>query len=110
MERSHLTDDQEFYNKGNIFSDLEKQKEALRKWEHTYNFKRPHQALGYLTPMQFYKLWKKDKEKAYAITEKWQEYLKKQSIRLAKARRIKRKEQIYEAKLQLIDCQLCSVA
>lgn len=128
VERSHLTDDLEFYNKGNTFNDLEKQKEASRKWEDDYNFKRPHQALGYLTPMQFYKLWKKDKEKAYAITEKWQEYLRRQSIRLAKARKIKRKEQIdslmtfidaklnqekeqiYEAKLQLIDCQLCSVA
>ncbi len=128
VERSHLTDDQEFYNKGNRFSDLEKQKEALRKWEDDYNFKRPHQALGYLTPMQFYNLWKQDKEKAYAIVKKWQEYLKKQRIRLVKARRIKRKEQIdslmtfidaklnqekeeiYEAKLQLINCQLCSVA
>ncbi len=128
VERSHLTDDQEFYSKGNVFNDLDKQKEASNKWEHTYNFKRPHQALGYLTPMQFYKLWKKDKEKAYAITRKWQEYLKKQRIRLAGARKIKRKEQIdslmtfidaklnqekeeiYEAKLQLINCQLCSVA
>lgn len=128
VERSHLTDDQEFYSKGNILSSLDKQIKALRKWEYTYNFKRPHQALAYLTPMEFYKLWKRDKEKAYAISEKWQEYLRKQSIRLAKARKIKKKEQIdslmafidaklnqeketiKQAKLQLINCQLCSVA
>jgi len=128
VERSHLTDDMEFYNKGNIFSDLSKQIEALRGWENVYNFKRPHQALGYLTPMEFYGLWKKDKEKAYAIVEEWQEYLKKQRIRMARSRKIKKREQIdslmafidaklnhkkddvSEAKLQLINCQLCSVA
>jgi len=128
VERSHLTDDMEFYEKGNLFNDLQQQKEATRKWENDYNLKRPHQALGYLTPMEFYALWKKNPEKVYAITEKWQEYLRKQRVRLAKARRIKKKEQIdtlmrfinaklkrnkqevEDAKLQLIDCQLCSVA
>ena len=128
VERSHLTDDLEFYNKNNISGDLETQRKKSKMWEYSYNFKRPHQALGYLTPMEFYELWKKNPEKAYAITEKWQKYLRKQSIRLAKARKIKKKEQIdslmafidakldykkeevYEAKLQLINCQLCSVA
>lgn len=127
VERSHLTDELEFYGRQNLYKDFEKQKEALRKWEHIYNFKRPHQALGYLTPMKFYELWKESPKKAYEITDKWQVYLKKQSKRLAQARRIKRKEQIEtlmkfidaklnknkglkEAKLQLIDCQLCSVA
>lgn len=128
VERSHLTDDLEFYEKGKLFNDLQTQKEATKKWENFYNFKRPHQALSYLTPMEFYALWKKNPEKAYAIVKKWQVYLKKQRLRLAKARRIKKKEQIEtlmkfidaklkhtkqeveEAKLQLIDCQLCSVA
>ncbi|MBU4421955.1 integrase core domain-containing protein [Patescibacteria group bacterium] len=128
VERSHLTDDLEFYLKGNLFNDLQQQKEATKKWEDNYNFKRPHQALGYLTPMEFYLLWKKNPEKACAITEKWQEYLRRQRLRLARARRIKKKEQIVtlmkfidaklkhnkqeveDAKLQLIDCQLCSVA
>lgn len=128
VERSHLTDDLEFYLKGNLFNDLQAQKEATKKFEDNYNFKRPHQALGYLTPMEFYLLWKKSPEKAYAITEKWREYLRKQRTRLTKARRIKKKEQIdtlmkfidaklkrnkqevEDAKLQLIDCQLCSVA
>ena len=128
VERSHLTDDLEFYGKGNLFNDMDQQKEATQKWENSYNFKRPHQALGYLAPMEFYALWKKNPEAAYAITEKWQEYLRRQRLRLAKARRIKKKEQIEtlmkfidaklernkqgveEAKLQLINCQLCSVA
>ena len=128
VERSHLTDDKEFYEKGNIFDDLHRQKEVTSKWESRYNFERPHQALSYLTPMEFYRLWKKEPQKAYAITAKWQEYLKKQRIRLARARRIKKKEQVEalmqfidaklegkkieveEAKLQLINCQLCSVA
>ncbi len=129
VERSHLTDDLEFYSKGgNISNDLEEQKEKVKDWEDLYNLKRPHQALGYLTPMEFYKLWKRTPEKAYAITEKWQGYLKKQRIRQAQARRIKKKEQIEslmkfidaklqqdkelieEAQFQLINCQLCSVA
>ena len=128
VERSHLTDDVEFYNKGNMSNNLKKQKEKAKEWEDVYNFKRPHQALGYLTPMEFYELWKKNPEKAHAITGKWQAYLKKQRIRLAAARRIKKKEQIESlmrfidaklkqhkdaverAKIQLIDCQLCSVA
>lgn len=129
VERSHLTDDAEFYSRGNNVADnLKKQKEITQRWEDFYNFKRRHQALAYLTPMEFYELWKKSPEKAYAITAKWQEYLKKQRLRLATSRRIKKKEQIEtlmkfidaklskqkeeveEAKLQLIDCQLCSVA
>lgn len=128
VERSHLTDDLEFYLKGNLFNDLTQQKEAVKKWENFYNFERPHQALGYMTPMEFYALWKKNPAKAYTITAKWQEYLKKQRLRLAKARKIKKKEQIEtlmsfidaklaqkkedveNAKIQLIDCKLCSIA
>jgi len=128
VERSHLTDDVEFYLKGNLFNDLNQQKEATKNWENNYNFKRPHQALGHLTPMEFYALWKKSPDTAYGITAKWQEYLRKQRLRLAKARKIKKKEQIEvlmkfidaklkqnkqkveDAKLGLINCKLCSIA
>jgi len=127
VERSHLTDDIEFYNQGNYYDSFEKQKEALEKWEYVYNFVRPHQAIGYLTPMEFYALWKKNPNQAYEIVEQWQVYLRKQRKRLNEARRIKRKNQINalmtfidiklnrkkglnQAKLQLQDCQLCSVA
>lgn len=127
VERSHLTDELEFYSRGNIYTDYDKQKGALSEHEYIYNYIRPHQALAYLTPMGFYRLWKKNPKEAYQIADKWQDYLKKQSKRLAKARRIKKKEQIEalmnfidakleskddlnSSKLQLINCQLCSVA
>ena len=77
--------------------------------------------------MRFYQLWKENPETAYQIVEKWQDYLKKQRIRQAQSRKIKRKEQIKalmnfidaklnknkglnEAKFQLVNCQLCSAA
>ena len=127
VERSHLTDELEFYQKGGLKKTFEEQAEAIKEWEYFYNWKRPHQALGYLTPIAFHELWKVDKEKAYSIVETYQKYLKKQSMRLASARRIKKKEQIeklmefIDVKLNervgikkainsLIHCQLCSLA
>ncbi len=128
VERSHLTDEKEFYQRGGLKETFVEQKQALKEWEHFYNFKRPHQALGYLNPMEFYELWKVNPDKAYAIKKKYQAYLHKQRIRLADARKIKKKEQIEalmkfidaklkdnktgikRSKLELINCQLCSVA
>lgn len=127
VERSHLTDDLEFYQKGGLKKTFEEQKIALGAWEYFYNFIRPHQALGYLTPIEFHELWKADKEKALKIVAAYQKYLMKQKIRLAGARKIKRQDQIeklmqfidiklnktigiIKAKNQLINCQLCSVA
>lgn len=128
VERSHLTDELEFYQRGGLKRSFLEQKQALKEWEYFYNFKRPHQALGYLTPMEFYKLWKENPSEAYAITKKYQTYLLKQRIRLANARKIKKKEQIeslmkfidaklkdnktqiQRSKLELINCQLCLVA
>lgn len=127
VERSHLSDESEFYRKGGFRKTFEEQKEALAEWEHFYNFIRPHQALGYLTPMEFYALWKEDPERARKIVKTYQAYLAKQRKRLASARKIKREEQVQKlmefidvklnkkvgitnAKNALIDCQLCSVA
>ena len=127
VERSHSSDDIEFYNRGNIYNHFKRQTIATSYREYEYNYLRPHQALGQMTPMAFYELWKKDPKKAIEITEKWQKYLKKQSVRLSEARKIKKREQInalmnfidakinnkdklYDAKLQLINCQLCSIA
>ena len=54
VERSHKTDDDEFYHL------LEEEPESvedlnqkLRRWEKTYNTLRPHASLGYLTPAAF---------------------------------------------------------
>src|SRR3990167_1162249 len=127
VERSHLTDEIEFYRRGGFRKTFEEQQKALAEWEHLYNFIRPHQALGYLTPMQFYALWKQSPERARSIVQAYQVYLAKQRKRLASARRIKRGEQIQKlmefidvklnkkvgitnAKNALINCQLCSVA
>jgi len=125
VERSHLTDEIEFYQQGNRGKELAELKESAKNWEHVYNYKRPHQALGYLTPMEFYQLWKKDPKEAHRIVGKYRKYLAKQRKRLFNARRLKRKEQvnalmefidakltknmpILQAKQQLINCQLCS--
>lgn len=127
VERSHLTDELEFYQRGGFKQTFEAQKQALAEWEHFYNFVRPHQALGYLTPMAFYTLWKREPEVAGKIVAEYQTYLARQKKRLASARRIKRQEQIEKlmefidaklnkqvginkAKTALIECQLCSVA
>ena len=127
VERSHLTDEIEFYQKGGLKQTFEEQVEANSEWEHFYNWTRPHQALGYLTPIAFHELWKTDKVKAYAIVSKYQSYLAKQSRRLASARKIKKADQIQKLmefidvklnekngikriKESLINCQLCSVA
>jgi hypothetical protein len=128
VERSHLTDEIEFYQRGGLKKSFEEQKEAIKEWEYFYNWKRPHQALGYLTPIEFYNLWKENPDEAYKITKKYQLYLSKQRKRLSSARRIKKEEQIgilmkfidaklkenktqiNRSKLQLINCQLCSLA
>ena len=33
VERSHKTDDQEFYSQGNMYRNFEKQRKALKRWE-----------------------------------------------------------------------------
>lgn len=94
VERSHLTDDFEFYDRGNVCKTFIEQKEKLFDWEFIYNYIRPHQALGNLTPIEFYRLWKKNSDEAYAISDKWNAYLIKQRKRLANSRKIKKKEKI----------------
>lgn len=54
VERSHRTDDEEFYFLGNLGDNLEEQQQLIREWEYLYNHKRPHQSLNYLTPNEYY--------------------------------------------------------
>lgn len=56
VERSHLTNEVEFYQHENLYQAFIEQKQKLAKWEYIYNYVRPHQALGNLTPMAFYEL------------------------------------------------------
>lgn len=53
VERAQRTHTEEFYEVTECAWTVEALNQELRQWEHTYNTVRPHQALGYLTPLQF---------------------------------------------------------
>ncbi len=53
VERAHRTHTEEFYELTESSFDLSKLREELLEWERVYNTVRPHQALGYLTPLKF---------------------------------------------------------
>lgn len=58
IERSFRTDDDEFYHVYELPADFGGLKDALLAWNHRYESWRLHQALGYLTPDQFYQQWR----------------------------------------------------
>jgi len=53
VERAHRTHTEEFYEVTESSFDLSKLREELLEWERVYNTVRPHQALGYVTPLKF---------------------------------------------------------
>lgn len=53
VERAHRTHTEEFYEVTNSSFELAELRQELLEWETTYNTVRPHQALGYLTPLRF---------------------------------------------------------
>ncbi len=57
IERSFRTDDDEFYHVHDLPADFNGIETALLAWNHRYESRRLHQALGYLTPDQFYEQW-----------------------------------------------------
>ena len=57
IERSFRTDEEEFYQVEELPADLGGQEAALLRWNDIYQTVRPHQALGYKTPDQFYQDW-----------------------------------------------------
>ncbi|MBI2862133.1 MAG: DDE-type integrase/transposase/recombinase [Chloroflexi bacterium] len=59
IERSFRTDEEEFYQVEELPTDLGRLEAALLAWNQVYERKRPHQALGYKTPEQFYQEWRK---------------------------------------------------
>lgn len=54
VERSHGSDEREFYRLGNAWQDIVKMNEALRVWQDIWNNFRPHEALDYKTPNQYF--------------------------------------------------------
>ena len=53
VERAHRTHTEEFYELTDSSFDLAELETELLQWEQIYNTVRPHQALGYLTPLEF---------------------------------------------------------
>ena len=60
-ERSHRTDEEEFYRRYPV-KDPKEWQHRLPKWEYEYNYQRTHQALGDITPYQAWINYKKAKE------------------------------------------------
>jgi transposase InsO family protein len=54
VERSIRTDVEDFYQQGNMRSTVKELNPLLKKWQDKYNNVRPHQALNYLTPNEYY--------------------------------------------------------
>ena len=53
VERSHRSDEIEFYSNGNKVCNVEVIKDRIAEWEHIWNNIRPHEALDFLTPNQY---------------------------------------------------------
>ena len=53
VERAQRTHTEEFYEVTEVNFELPELNQALINWERVYNTIRPHQALGYLTPLKF---------------------------------------------------------
>lgn len=60
VERSFRTDEEEFYQVEELPADVGGLEVALLAWNRVYEQVRPHQALGYKTPEQFYQDWLKN--------------------------------------------------
>gem|GEM_PF-2911827 len=53
IERYNRTIDEEFLQMGNYIDDVDVLNRHLTGWLVEYNFNRPHQSLGYATPIEF---------------------------------------------------------
>lgn len=69
IERSFRTDDEEFYHLNELPTDLTRISRALIAWNRRYESRRPHQALGYLTPNQFYNNWLIQQRRKEAVSD-----------------------------------------
>ena len=65
VERAHRTHTEEFYEVTDSTFDLDELRIELLEWEGIYNTVRPHQALGYLTPLKFLEQQKRKEVKCH---------------------------------------------
>jgi putative transposase len=65
VERAHRTHNEEFYEVTPDRWTLPELNRQLLTWEKTYNTVRPHQALGYATPLEFVQRWKQSTRKVH---------------------------------------------
>ena len=63
VERAHRTHAEEFYEVTDSSFEIADLRDELLEWERIYNTIRPHQALGYLTPLKFLEQWKHHQRK-----------------------------------------------
>ena len=61
VERANRTHREEFYEVEEIELSLIEHNKQLERWQDTYNYIRPHQALDYLTPYEYYQNYLKQK-------------------------------------------------
>jgi len=57
VEISHQADEREFYQQGNMGTNINIMQERLKEHEKIWNEIRPHQALNYLTPNEYFSKW-----------------------------------------------------
>ena len=60
VERAHRTHTEEFYEVTESSFDLTKLRDELLEWGQVSNTIRPHQALGYMTPLKLLEQWEKN--------------------------------------------------
>ena len=63
VERAHRTHTEEFYEVTDSSFEIDELRAELLEWERIYNTIRPHQALGYLTPLKFLEQWRHHQRK-----------------------------------------------
>lgn len=59
VENSHGSDKKEFYQQGNVCSDILIMQTRLKQWQDVWNEIRPHEALNYLTPKEYLLKWQR---------------------------------------------------
>ena len=63
VERAQRTHTEEFYEVTDSSFEIVELNRALLEWEKVYNTIRPHQALGYLTPLEFLEQYQQEKRR-----------------------------------------------